>query len=320
MSRVLVTGANGFLGRYVCPHLTEMETEVIAAVRAPIPDGLPSTAAVRTVGDIGPDTDWREALNGVEAVVHMAARVHIMDGAVSDPDGVYRRTNTEGTTNLARQAITAGVKRFVFISTVKVMGETTPDTPFTETDAPAPEDAYGASKWAAEQALSKIAVATGMEVVVLRPPLVYGARAQGNLLSLLRLCDLAPPLPFATIDNRRSLIYAGNMADAIRVCVDHPAAAGRTYFVRDGEDISIPGLVRCMAAALGRPARLFPLPVAALRLLAALVGKSAAIGRLTNSLRIDDGLIRRELGWTPPVSMIQGMEETAAWYKTRRNP
>jgi len=320
MSRVLVTGANGFLGRYVCPHLTDAGMEVIAAVRTPISGGLPSTAAVHTIGDIGPETDWRTALDGVNAVVHMAARVHIMQDKMSDADVIYRRINMDGAVALGRQAAAAGVNRFVFVSTVKVMGEESPNAPLTEASVPAPGDAYSASKWAAEQALLKIATDAGMEMVILRPPLIYGAGAVGNLLSLLRLCDLAPPLPFAAINNRRSMIYAGNMADAIRACLIHPAASGRTYFVRDGEDVSMPDLVRYMSAALGRPARLFPLPVPFLRLLATLAGKSDTIDRLTNSLQIDDGPIRRELDWTPPINMIQGMKETAAWYKTRRNP
>ena len=312
MSRVLVTGANGFIGRVLVPALVAAGHQVLAATRTPAADREPGET--RAISGLGPDTQWREALNGADQVVHLAARVHVMRESAADPLTEYRRVNTEGTRRLAEEAAAAGVRRLVFFSTVKVNGEATRDAPFRETDGPRPGDAYAQSKWEAEQALFEVADRTGLEAVVLRPPLVYGAGVKGHFLTLLKVCRAALPLPFAAIANNRSLIYAGNLADAAIRCLDHPGARGKVYLVRDGDDVSTPELIRRVAAAEGRPARLFPVPRPLLRLAGAMTGNVARMSRLLDSLALDDGRIREELEWTPPFTMVQGLHETARWF------
>jgi len=305
---LLITGATGFVGRILCETLDRAGHDVVAAVRAA--RGLPGE---RAVGDIGPDTDWRGALSGVQAIVHLAARVHVMQDNAADPLAQYRATNTEGALNLARQAARAGVKRFVFISSIKVNGEGR-DAPYRETDAAAPEDAYAISKWEAEQGLRRIAAETGLEVVILRPPLVYGPEVKANFLRLIRTVERGWPLPLGAIRNQRSLLYLGNFVDAIRLCVEHPAAAGQIFLLDDGEPVSTPELIRALARAMGRPARLPAVPVGVLELAGALLGKRAAMARLTGSLFVDASAIRLRLGWTPPYTMQQGLAATvAAW-------
>lgn len=315
MSRILITGATGFVGRALVPALLARGHRVIPAVR-PNHEITKAGTGARLIGDIGSDTDWRAALDGIEAVVHLAARVHMMGEGGQDTESIYRQTNTEGTRRLAVEAAAAGVKRLVFLSTVKVNGEQTPGYPFTEADPPRPASPYALSKWAAEKVLAEVAATTGIEVVILRPPLVYGEGVGGNFLSLLKLCRLAPPLPFSAVENARSLIYLGNLVDAIAAALEHPAAAGKTFLLRDGKDLSTPALIRLIADGLDRPVRLFPLPLYFVRFLAAIAGKSAAMERLSGSLRVDDKKIRRELGWTPPFTVVQGLGRTAAWFAT----
>jgi nucleoside-diphosphate-sugar epimerase len=310
METVLVTGANGFVGRALCSALAAAGHGLRMAVRAPQP-GLSGAVAV---GDIGPTTDWRAALDGVDSVVHLAARTHVRRETAADPLPEYRRINVGGTEHLARSAAAQGVRRLVFLSSVKVNGESTAERSFTEDDAPRPEDAYGASKLEAEQALARVAAATGLEVAVLRPPLVYGPGVKGNFLSLMRLVARGLPLPLGAIRNRRSLIYVGNLADAIVTTIRAPRAAGATYLVADGEDVSTPDLVRGLAQALGVTARLPALPLAALKFPAAILGKRAELARLAGSLQVDGSRIRRELDWRPPFTLAQGLELTAKWY------
>jgi len=237
-----------------------------------------------------------------------------MDDEAKDPLAEFRQVNAEGTLNLARQAAQAGVKRFVFVSSIKVNGEGR-DEPYRETDEPAPEDAYSLSKWEAEQGLHEIAHETGLEVVILRPPLVYGPGVKANFQRLVRTVGRGWPLPLAAIHNRRSLLYLGNFVDAIRCCVEHPAAAGQTFLLDDGEAVSTPELIRALAQAMGRPARLLAVPVGVLEVAGALLSKRAAVERLTRSLYVDSSLIRSRLGWTPPHSMAQGLAATVAFTK-----
>lgn len=267
------------------------------------------------VGSIGGDTDWTAALRGVNTVVHLAARAHLVHESGGSLLPRYREVNTEGTQRLAEMAAQAGVRRFVFLSSVKVNGERTSDRPFTENDVPQPEDAYGISKWEAEQALLNISHTTGMEAVILRPPLVYGPGVKGNFLRLMRLVAHGTPLPLASVTNLRSLLYIDNLVDVIVSCMDSPAAAGRTYLVSDGEDVPTPDLIRSLATALDVRARLFPCPAALLKLGAAVLGKGGEISRLTESLQVDSARIRRELGWQPRFSLTQGLEKTVQWYR-----
>lgn len=311
--RVLVTGATGFIGHALCPALRHAGHEVYAASRNPDAPDIPEGVTVHTVRDIGPDTDWTEALSGVDAVVHLAARAHVLKESAADPSAEFNRVNAEGTGRLASAAAKGGIGRFVYLSTVKVMAESS-TAPFRETDTPRPGDAYGKSKLAGEQALTKAAADTRLEPVILRPPLVYGPGAKGNFLALMKLCQAAPPLPLAAIDNRRSIIYLGNLVDAIIHCLTADGAAGETYFVGDGEDLSTPELIRHVAAALGRPARLFPAPAGFLRLAGAIIGKAQAISALLGDLQVNDEKIHRQLGWTPPFNVVQGLKETAAWF------
>lgn len=263
---------------------------------------------------MGETTDWSKALGGADAVVHLAARVHVMGERPRDALAAARRVNLDGTCRLAEQAATAGVKRFIFTSTLKVHGEASGDHPFTENDAPAPIDPYAISKWEAEQELSTIAGRTGMELVILRPPLVYGPGVKANFLELVKACAEQRYLPFGRVNNRRSILFVGNLADAIAACVDTPAAAGGTFLIRDDGDLSTPEMVRQLSHAVGAEPRLGNVPVALLRLAGFLTGRRAMIDRLVGSLAVNDTKIRRQLGWQPPATTTQGFAETASWY------
>jgi UDP-glucose 4-epimerase len=309
--KVLVTGATGFVGNALCKHLTTHGHQVMRAVRR---DATLSGDVV--FSEIDGATDWAEALTGCDAVVHLAARVHVMDDTAVDPLALYQATNTDATLNLARQAAQTGVKRFVYVSSIKVNGEGR-DTPYRETDAAAPEDAYAISKWEAEQGLQRIAADTGLEVVILRPPLVYGPGVKANFQQLLRMVERGWPLPLGAIRNLRSLLYLGNFVDAIRVCIEHPAAAGQTFLLDDGQAVSTPELIRALSHAMGRPARLLAVPVTVLELAGTLLAKRAAVARLTGSLYVDSSAIRARLGWTPPHTLQQGLAATVADWQSR---
>ena len=261
------------------------------------------------VGAIDAETQWSEALRGIDTVVHLAARVHVMNDASENPMAEFRRINVAGTLNLARQAAAAGVKRFVFISSVKVNGErTAPGRPFTETDAPNPQDAYGQSKHEAEQGLRLMAEDTGMEVVIIRPPLVYGPGVKANFAALMRAVQRGWPLPLGAVHNQRSLVALDNLVDFIVTCITHPKAANQTFLVSDGQDLSTTELVRGMAKAAGVPARLLPVPVWALQAAGALLGKGDAVQRLCGNLQVDISKARQLLGWVPPVSVEEGLK------------
>lgn len=308
---MLVTGADGFVGARLCPLLEAAGYAVRRAVRRARDGGMPSSFPV---GQVDGDTDWTAALAGTGCVVHLAARTHVLHETARDPLAEYVRINVAGTGRLARQAAAAGVRRFIFMSSVKVNGENTGAHPYTEDDAPRPEDAYGVSKWQGEEELARTAAGTAMDTVVLRPPLVYGPGVKGNFLRLLRLIARRVPLPFASLDNRRSLIHAGNLCAAVHAAITAPRAAGRTFLVSDGEDVSTPVLVHTIARALEVKPRLVPCPPAALRALAAVLGRSGEAARLTGSLQVDSSRIRRELAWQPPHTLAQGLAETARWY------
>ena len=304
--KILVTGATGFVGRAVLARLAASGYATMPAVRSSA--GLPGE---QLIGELDSDTNWTVALNGVDAVVHLAARVHVMHDGENFPQEAFHRVNALGTVRLAEQAAAAGVKRLVFLSSIKVNGEGSPD-PYRETDPPAPCDPYAISKWEAEQGLHDIAARTGLEVVILRPPLVYGPGVKANFRRLMDAVRKGIPLPFGSIDNRRSMLYLENLVDAIRVCIEHPAAANKTYLISDGKDVSTPDLVRRLARAMNRPARLLPVSPALLTAAATLLGKRDQVARLLGSLTLDSSAIRRDLGWTPPYTLDDGLRMTVS--------
>ncbi len=314
--RVLITGATGFVGRSLCVEMLERGSHVKAAIRKAhaLGDGVEAVF----VNAIDGMTDWESALNDVDVVIHLAARVHVMQDLSENPLDAFRKVNVEGTAHLARCAANAGVKRMVYVSSIKVNGEATDGGgKFTESDLSNPQDPYGVSKSEAELSLQRIANETGLEVVIVRPPLVYGAGVKGNFIQMLKILAKRLPLPLASIVNQRSLVYVKNLVDALIACATHPAATGQTYLISDGVDVSTPELLRQLALAMGRPARLFPFPPKLLAWLAAVAVKSDQAQRLMGSLQIDSGKIRRELNWTPPYSLQQGLQATAEWYRDR---
>lgn len=310
---VLITGANGFVGRALCQRMLAEGWLARGTVRSvEQAASLPAGAEAVMIRSIGPATDWTAALAGIDTIVHLAARVHVMRDTATDPLAEFRLVNVAGTEHLARVAASAGVKRFVYLSSVKVNGEGAL-APYTELDAPAPMDPYGVSKWEAEQVLQKIAKETGLEVVILRPPLVYGPGVKANFLRLFEVVAHGIPLPLASVNNRRSLIYLKNLVDAIVTC-GVSQAAGQTYLVSDGVDVSTPDLIRQVAASLEKPPRLFPFPPFLITLAGELTGKSAGVDRLIGSFTVDCSKIRRELAWVPPYTLIGGLVETAQWF------
>lgn len=318
MPAVLVTGATGFIGRAVCSRFLDGGWRVRGAIRAEHDAArLPGGVEPVVVGSIGSETSWEKALSGMQGVVHLAGRAHVLSDRAADPLAAYREINVLGTQRLARCAAAAGIERLVFLSSVKVNGEGAP-SPYTERDVPRPEDSYGVSKWEAEQALWQAASGSRLRPTVLRPPLVYGPGVKANLLKLLGAVDRGFPFPVASIRNRRSLVFVGNLADAIFACLSHPGAGGRTYLLCDGEDVSIAELVRRIARALERPERVFPFPPAVLEGVARLFGRAAVAKRMFGSLVVDSSAIRKELSWVPPCSMVQGMKEMAAWFRSAK--
>lgn len=304
--KILVTGSSGFVGTSLCQYLRMAGHEVVPICRT-------RNATSIGVGDIGAATSWKHVLDySPGVVIHLAARVHIMNDAATDPLSAFREVNVRATLNLAEQAANAGVRRFVFLSSVKVNGES---GLFSEKDLPMPEGPYAASKLEAEKGLLQISEEAGMEVVVLRSPLVYGPGVKANFYRMLKAVEKGVPLPFSLINNKRSMIYLGNLVDALLACSIHPAATGQTYLVSDGEDVSTPELLRRIAYAMGKHDLTWPVPQWALNGIGRLVGKTAEIERLTESLQVDSSAIREELGWVPPYSMAQGLQATVAWYR-----
>ncbi|MBB3102670.1 UDP-glucose 4-epimerase family protein [Azomonas macrocytogenes] len=309
--RVVVTGASGFVGQGLLGPLLQAGHQVTAVSRDALP-GLNPAIVLKTVTGLDAGQDWQEILAGQERVIHCAARVHVMDDRACDPLTEYRRVNVAGTLDLARQAAAAGVGRFVFISTVKVNGEQTiPGQPYAADDIPAPVAAYGLSKLEAEQGLQALCAATGMELVIIRPVLVYGPGVKANFRSMMKWLYRGIPLPLGAIDNRRSLVALTNLADLIVTCVAHPSAANQVLLVSDGEDLSTADLLHRLGRALGRPAHLLPVPPTLLETGARLLGKAALAQRLCGSLQVDIGKTRALLGWNPPLRVEAALHETA---------
>lgn len=304
--RVLLTGASGFVGKRLAQHLDRLGTSTLTCAVRRI--GTSHFGDEYVVGELDAVTDWSGALSGQNVVIHTAARAHIMRDDVSDPLAEYRKVNVQGTLNLARQAARAGVSRFVFVSSIKVNGEKTGvGQPFTEDARPAPEDAYGISKLEAEEALQAFAKEVSMELVIVRPPLVYGPGVKGNFATLIRLVEKGLPLPLGAIHNKRSLVALDNLVDLIATCMDHPNAASHVFLAGDGEDLSTPELLRKIGMAVGKPARLIPVPTSVLMFGAGLLGKKAVAQRVLDSLQVDISKARNVLGWEPPVSVQEGL-------------
>jgi nucleoside-diphosphate-sugar epimerase len=317
MTRVLVTGASGFIGRVLCDTLTRAGYLVRAASR----DATAPAAAAecRVVGDIA-TADWTDSLHDVQCVVHAAARAHRAEAR--DDSELYRRVNADATLRLARAAVAAGVERFVYLSTVKVNGEGRRQ-PYLAADEPRPQDAYGRSKWLGEQHAFAAAAGSATAVTVVRSPLVFGPGVRANFLRLMSWVEKGRPLPFAAIDNRRSIVSVWNLCDLLRCVLAHPAAPGRVWMVSDGEDLSTPELVRRIAAAMNRPARLFAVPATLLRMAGALIGRGSEMARLCDSLTVDSAPTHAELGWSAPLTTAEGLARTATWYlsgSTRHAP
>lgn len=302
--KVGITGASGFIGSALRERLIQDGMPVIPIVRAPA--GL---AGERVVGEIDGSTDWSGVLEGVDVLVHLAARVHVMVDRATDPLAEFRRVNRDGTANLARQAAAQGIRRFVFVSSVKVNGESSePDRPFRADDPPAPSDPYGVSKLEAEQALAEIAGETAMDYVIIRPPLVYGPGVGGNFRSIVRWIRRGLPLPLGAVStNRRSLVSVDNLVDLIRASIARPRAAGQTFLVSDGHDLSTVALLRGIARAMDSKARLISVPQGMLRAAARLAGRTAAADRLLGNLQVDISKTCDVLDWRPPVSVEAGL-------------
>ena len=308
----MVTGANGFVGQELCEELMRQQYVVKAIARGESSVNVLGHMKIK-ISNIGAGTNWTTALADVDVIVHLAARVHVMNDSSSDPLMAFRAVNVDGTLNLASQAAAAGIKRFVFISSIGVNGsQTSVGKPFSEADQPEPHNAYALSKWEAEQGLAKIAAETGLDVVIIRPPLVYGCKAPGNFGSLRHAVQRGWPLPLGSVHNQRSLVALDNLVDFIVTCIAHPQAANQTFLVSDGQDLSTTELVCGMANANGVSARLLPVPVWALKAGAVLLGKGDAVLRLCGNLQVDISKARNLLGWVPPVSVEEGLGRAMA--------
>ncbi len=312
--KLLVTGANGFVGKALVSNLSKRGATVNEALRSG-----ESSPHRFIIGDISPNTDWSETVNGCSSVIHLAARVHLMQDFSADRLAEFRHINVESTLNLARQAAHSGVRRFIFVSSIKVNGEETISSrSYASDDTPSPADPYGISKHEAEIGLKKIGEETGLEIVIIRPVLVYGSGVKANFLSMMRWLNKGIPLPFGAIHNKRSLVALDNLVDLIVTCIDHPAAANQTFLVSDDDDMSTTELLQRMATALGKPARLLPVPSGLLKAGAALLGKKDVAQRLLGSLQVDISKTKEVLGWVPPVSVDEALKKTAEDFLARQ--
>ena len=310
--RVLLTGASGFVGRALQARLLADGVHPLRCAQRQLPTVQVTGAEFCLSPWLGPDADWSTALVAVDAVIHCAARVHVMREQAADPLAEFRRANVEGTLRLARQAVEAGVRRFVFVSSIKVNGEQTcSGDAFFADDEPQASDPYGMSKREAEDGLLALGAATGLEVVIIRPPLIYGPGVKANFLNMLRWLERGVPLPLGAIDNRRSLVALDNLVDLLVLCLTHPAASGQRFLVSDGEDLSTSDLLRRLGMALGRPARLLPVPQAWIEGSARLLGRQSLSQRLCGSLQVNIDKTRERLGWTPPLTVDQALARAA---------
>jgi len=308
---VLLTGATGFVGGAVARELCHRGEKVVAALRT-CSDCLPASVKQVQVGGLSANTDYSAALKGVDVVMHAAARVHVMHDQVPDPLSEFRKVNVEGTLNLAKQAAQAGVKRFVFISSIKVNGESTRGRAFSPEDKITTDDPYGLSKYEAEQGLLKIAQATAMEVVIIRPPLIYGPGVKANFKNMMAWVKKGVPLPLGAVHNKRSLVALDNLVDFIVLCTHHPKAANEIFLISDGEDVSTRELLQKVAKAMGKKSNLLPVPVGLMRFVAKLLGKAAVANRLFGSLQVDSSKARVLVGWKPVVSMDEQLKKAVA--------
>tara|TARA_Y100000389_G_scaffold141180_1_gene139025 strand:+ start:1181 stop:2125 length:945 start_codon:yes stop_codon:yes gene_type:complete len=307
MSKILVTGGNGFIGKAICKNLKKKNYTINITSRRDVAINL-NGMKVYSINEINENTNWFEALDRVSCVIHCAAKTHVMKKLKKNSLISFRRVNVQGTINLAKQAAACGVKRFIFLSSIKVNGERTDKSiKFKYNDIPKPEDSYGVSKWEAEKGLWKISKETGLEVVIIRAPLVYGPAVKGNLRRLIKLIQSRIPLPFSLIKNQRSLVGIDNLVDLIIHCIDHHKASGNTFLVSDGKDLSTPDLVRGIAYSIELSARLFPLPLIILKFFGLILGKKLEIDRLIGSLKIDNSYTKETLNWTPPLSVEEGI-------------
>lgn len=315
MSKILVTGSSGFIGKALCDRLLAKGNEIVAPCRSSENQPVHKLFHYVKITGVEDTVDWLPMLSNVDVVVHLASRVHIMSDASKNPLEEYRKVNVNGTLNLAQQAATIGVKRFIYLSSIKVNGEeTAPGKPYTADDEAAPIDPYAISKYEAEIELRKIAHKAGMDVVIIRPPLVYGPGVKANFLRMMLLLRRGIPLPFGAIYNVRSLVALENLVDFIILCIEHPAAANQIFLVSDGEDLSTTELLRRLAKALGISARLLPLPTIVLKIGAMLIGKSSIARRLCGSLQVDINKNRELLGWLPPCNVDRALKNVANDY------
>ena len=319
MSRVLITGACGFVGTALCRELRNRGHLLSGTTRDPAGRQSDDGTPLYVIPDMDGATDWSRAVSGAEVVVHLAARTHVTGGQGAKALDIYRQTNVDGSRALAEAAAVAGVRQFIFLSSIKAAGERSGGEGLTEQAEPAPEDAYGLSKLEAEKAV-RAAAGGRMSLTILRPPLIYGPGVRANFLRLLDACEARRPLPLAGIQNRRSLVFVGNLAHAIAECIDWPEAVQGVFHIADSEPISTTGLIRAMGDALGRRQRLFPVPKAVLRAAGAVTARRSVVDRLLGSLVVDGSRFRSALGWTPPYDFETGLAETADWYRRREAP
>ena len=319
MTKILITGATGFVGRALFENLKSKKKYFAHLTTRTNQEELFKGEKAFNISEIDSNTNWKDALDGVSCIVHCAARAHMMEKKQTDSLNVYRRINVDGTRNLANQAARMGTKRFIFLSSIKVNGEETiASKSFEYDDIPQPKDAYGISKWEAEQELLEVSKKTGLELVIIRVPLIYGVRVKGNFLRLLDLIYKQIPLPLFNVNNSKSFVGLDNLVDLIIHCIDHPKATGKTILVSDGEDISTPELIRKLSKIMGKSTRLFSFPISIIKLMSYLVGKTPEVNRLIGSLRVNSSHTRKILEWNPPFSLDEGLEKTVRWYLKNR--